>query len=78
MPVIYVANPDGAPSYPGALRASGICPPWDNGRDGGSELAKAVLAIWRCKLLPSLRNSRVAALTLEITSGQLTGNGKQV
>lgn len=80
VPVIYMANPDGVPSYPGSLRVSGICPPWDNGRDGGSELAKEMLAIWRCKLPPSLRNSSpsMVALTLEITSGQLTGNGKRV
>lgn len=57
VPVIYMANPDGVPSYPGSLKVSGICPPWDNGRDGGSELEKAMLAIWCCKLLPSLRNS---------------------
>lgn len=27
-----------------------ICSPWGNGGDGGSGLAKAMLAVWRCKL----------------------------
>lgn len=45
VPVIYMASADGVPSYPGSLRVSGTCPPWDNGRDGGSDLAKAMLAM---------------------------------
>lgn len=40
-----MASADGVPSYPGSLRVSGTCPPWDNGRDGGSDLAKAMLAM---------------------------------
>lgn len=72
-----MANPAGVPSYPGSLRVSGTCPPWDNGRDGGSDLAKATLATWRCKLPPRLRHSSptVVAPTLEAGPGQLTGNG---
>lgn len=45
------ANPDGVPSYPGSLRASGIhLPTLGQWWIGGSGLTKAVLAVWQCKL----------------------------
>lgn len=51
VPVTYTAKADGVPSYSGSLSVSGThLPTPGHCGDGGSEPAKAMLAIWRCKL----------------------------
>lgn len=51
VPVTYTAKADGVPSHSGSLRVPGIhLPTPGQCGDSGSELAKAMLAIWRCKL----------------------------